>query len=103
VKSTVLVAVVQAVSFVLFLPPLHAGAETGLSLSPATETARSVILARGAPCGQVVEAIKDRVSGNIVAACSNGMMYGLVRDRYSDRWRLTRRNSLTGKFEPFFL
>lgn len=102
-KGVALVAAVQAVAFVVFVPPLHAGTETGLGLSQATETARSVIVARGAPCGQIIDAIKDHMSGNIVAGCSNGMMYGVVRDPFSSKWRLTRRNTLTGKFEPFVL
>lgn len=86
---------IAAVGAVLlgFSPGAHAADERG--------TARTVIWLRGAPCGEITGTATEPSSGSILVECSNGMIYAVMKSRDGSGWFLTRRNSLTGKFELY--
>ena len=61
--------------------------------------AAAIIKLKGASCGEIVGSEQDPVNRNIVVECSNGMIYGLKTLDKGANWYLTRRNTLTGKFD----
>lgn len=66
------------------------------------QTAKKVMSMRGAPCGEIVVVVEDPKNGNIVAECSNGMVYAIIKVPDGSGHRvLTRRNSLTGLFDVY--
>lgn len=77
--------------------PVH-GAKAEMS---AMDEAKTMINMRGAPCGAVTGAERDPSRGNVVAQCSNGMIYGVGRTADGKGLFLMQRNSLTGKFERY--
>ncbi len=79
---------------------LVASASYAQDSSPA-RTAKTVIALRGAPCGDITGAVEDPNNGNILAECSNGMIYGVMWTNDRKGRFLVRRNSLNGKFEVY--
>jgi hypothetical protein len=61
------------------------------------ETARTVIKAHGAPCGQVIEAATN--GDNVVFRCSNGKVYAALRAGMG--YVLGKRNTPSGDWEPY--
>jgi hypothetical protein len=64
-------------------------------------TARTVIWMRGAPCGEINGTMTEPTTGGILVECSNGMIYGVMKTRDGSGWFLTKRNTLSGKFELY--
>ena len=65
-RTTLLTAVAVAT----FVSPALAGKDED-------ETARAVIKAHGAPCGEVIESATN--GDNVVFRCSNGKVYAAIR------------------------
>jgi len=60
-------------------------------------TARDVIKARGAPCGDVIEAATN--GDNVVFRCSNGKVYAAIR--VGSGYGLAKRSTPNGDWEPY--
>jgi hypothetical protein len=85
-RTTLLAAVAVAT----FVSPALAGKDED-------ETARSVIKARGAPCGEVIESATN--GDNIVFRCSNGRVYAAIRS--GTGYVLGKRDTPNGDWVPY--
>jgi hypothetical protein len=81
---------VTVVAVATFVSPALAGKDE-------EETARTVIKARGAPCGEVIEASTN--GDNVVFRCSNGKVYAAIRAGIG--YVLGKRNTPNGDWEPY--
>jgi hypothetical protein len=79
-----------AVAVVTFVSPALAGKDED-------ETARAVIKARGAPCGEVIESATN--GDNIVFRCSNGRVYAAIRS--GTGYILGKRDTPGGDWVPY--
>lgn len=85
-RTTLLTAVAVAT----FVSPALAGKDQD-------ETARAVIKASGAPCGEVIESAAN--GDDIVFRCSNGRVYAALRSGMG--YVLGKRNTPNGDWVPY--
>jgi hypothetical protein len=81
----------------LLAAALAASGSPALAGKDEEATARAVIKARGAPCGDVIEAATN--GDNVVFRCSNGTVYAAIR--VGSGYGLAKRNTPNGAWEPY--